>query len=148
MSTGTRDDGAGLHPLARNLWGQLRDLGEVDRRFVFSALQRRLSPNVQLSNQEIAVAALQRFDAVRRRAAASTAADELPGWARGTLSKRAYNAYRDAQADRSSLPSTTLIANAFARRWGDAVAAAGLGAASDVLAGRGLARARRSEPPR
>jgi len=131
------NDCSGLHPLAEHLWRQLDGLSEVDRRFVHNALQRRLTPKVQLANQEIAIAALQKFDSARR-AAATSAPGERPAWADGTLSKRNYNAFRDAQPERSSWPSTTLIANAFDRRWGDALAAAGLAVAPNVLAGRGL----------
>lgn len=137
MSRGDHNDSNGLHPLAKHMWRQLDGLSEIDRRYVHSFLQRRLTPPMQLANQEIAIAALQKFDSARRAAATSTPGEEPP-WARGTLSKPNYNAFRDAQPDRSSWPSSTLIVNAFERRWSDALAAAGLAVTPNVLARRGL----------
>jgi hypothetical protein len=137
MSREVRNDSSRLHPLAENLWRQLDGQSEADRRFVHNTLQRRLTPATQLENQQISVAALQRFNAARRLAGESLAEEEIPRWAKGTLSKRNYNSFRDTQPDRS-MPSSTLISNAFGGRWGDALAAAGLAAAPNFLASRGL----------
>ena len=134
--TATRAD-AGAHPLAKRLWYLLHDRSEADRRLVYEALRVRLGPREQTANQEIAVAALQRFAAARRKAEeAADPEDELPRWATGSPSRRHYNLFREAQDEPRDWPSTSLIANAFGRRWGDALQAAGLASAPDVLARR------------
>jgi len=135
MSNEAQDADTEARPLAKHLWYQLDGRSEADRRFVLNALQRRLTPKTQLPNQAIAIAALEKFDSARLAAAT---AGERPGWACGTYSKRNYNAFRSAQPDPGCLPSSTLIANAFRGRWGDALAAAGLDVAPDVLARRGI----------
>lgn len=129
------------HPLAKRLWSQLRTRSEADRRLVYEALQLRLEPNQTSANQQIAIAALQRFDGLRRSARTRSAdpsdpSQGVPQWAQAGPSRRRYNTFRDDQPDSKAWPSSQLIVNAFGYQWGEALKAAGLAVAPDVLAMR------------
>lgn len=120
------------HPLARQGWRLLRHRSEADRRLVFDALQRRLDVGPTTTKQEQALYALRRWM-------------ELNGKSKAP-SRRAYDEFRDGQANKSDWPSATLIRNAYGKSWEAAAAAAEGRPQPDIPSRRLLARGKRFDP--
>jgi hypothetical protein len=137
-------------PLARHLWGLLRDRSEIDRRHVFDVLQTRLGLGVLADKQEQAAEALRRFidaraEEARRFSLGAPESGEGPNalptgepapWSSGRPSRRNYDAFRAGRPEPSEWPSSSSIRKAFDNDWGAALGAVGHEPVADITSRR------------